>query len=195
LQSLNRPGGADDCNLLESRLRSLKAATWLREVQQPGFQPGCSPLNRPGRSRKAATRLLCNLVAKNRRYVEPVPSRREGRYSTVTVFARFRGWSTFRPRSRRDPVGEQLERDERERGLQERRCPRDVDHVVGVMLDVLVALVAIAIKWAPRARSLDVRDDLVVDVDVGRDDDDGCPLLEQRIGRAYLACRIGSGRM
>ena len=36
-------------------------------------------------------------------YLDPRPAAsalRRGLYSTVTVFARFRGWSTFMPRSR-----------------------------------------------------------------------------------------------
>src|SRR5919108_419996 len=38
-----------------------------------------------------------------------------------------------------DPVGEQLQRHDRQHGLQEGRRPRDVDHVICVVLDVLVA--------------------------------------------------------
>ena len=60
-------------------------------------------------------------------------------YSTVTVLARFRGWSTVAAQAR-DSVGEQLERHDGERGLQERMRARHVDDVVRVVLDVLVAV-------------------------------------------------------
>src|SRR3954453_12071355 len=80
----------------------------------------------------------------------------------------------------RDAVGEKLKRDHGERGLEEVRRPRHVDHVVGVVLDVLVAVGRDRDHMrAARPRLLDVRDDLVVDMDVRRHDDDGRPLLEQ----------------
>src|SRR5213595_292607 len=55
--------------------------------------------------------------------------------------------------------------------------------------------VAIAITCAPRARVLDVRDDLVVDVDLRRDDDDRRSLFEQRDRPVlHLARRVRLGR-
>ena len=51
----------------------------------------------------------------------------------------------------RDPVGEQLQRHDGEHRLQERRRARDVDHVVGVVLDVLVAVASRSRSRARRA--------------------------------------------
>ena len=72
----------------------------------------------------------------------------KGAYSTVTVFARLRGWSTSRPRGAIE-VGEQLQRDDRQQRLRiqsvrgrsapRRRAPRRR----------VVALVATAITWRP----------------------------------------------
>ena len=75
----------------------------------------------------------------SRRIALDMPPRKRG-YSTVTVFARLRGWSTLQAAQARDPVREQLQRQRREHGLEERRRLRHVDHVVRVVLDVLVAL-------------------------------------------------------
>src|SRR5215471_4369584 len=81
----------------------------------------------------------------------------------------------------RDPVGQQLQRNHGERCLEEVRSARHVDHIVGVVLDVLVAVGRDRDHVrAARPRLLDVRDDLVVDMDVRRDDDHGRPLVEQR---------------
>ena len=61
-----------------------------------------------------------------------------------------------------------------------------VDHVVRVMLDVLVAVGRDRDHVRPpRARLLDVRHDLVVDMDPRRHHDDRSPFLEQR-DRAVL---------
>ena len=115
--------------------------------------------------------------------VFPVPKRG---YSTVTVFARLRGSVDVGPAQARDAVREQLERQRREHRLEERRRLRDVDHVVRVVLDVLVAVGRDRDHvGAAGARLLDVRDDLVVDVDVRRHDDDRRALAEQR-DRAVL---------
>ncbi len=62
-------------------------------------------------------------------------------------------------------IGEQLQGEDRERGLQERRGPRHVDDVVSVVLDVLVAVGGDCDDLgAARPGLLDVGDDLVVDV-------------------------------
>ena len=57
------------------------------------------------------------------------------------------------PAQPRDAIREELERQDRQCRLQERRRLRHVDHVVRVVLDVLVARrIAIAMTCAPRAR-------------------------------------------
>src|SRR3954454_6689735 len=96
----------------------------------------------------------------------------------------------------RDAIGEELERDHRERRLEEVRRPRHVDHVVGVVLDVLVAVGRDRDHVrAACARLLDVRDDLVVRVDVRRDHDDGRALVEHRDRPVlHLAGRVRVGR-
>ena len=65
---------------------------------------------------------------------------------------------------------------------------RHVDHVVGVVLDVLVAVRRDGDDVrASCADLLDVRDDLVVDVDVRRHDDDGRLLVEGAIGPCFIS--------
>src|SRR5918996_721291 len=80
----------------------------------------------------------------------------------------------------RDPVGEQLEGQRGEDRLEERRRLRHVDDVVGVVLDVLVPVRRDRDHVrAAGPRLLDVGDDLVVDVDVRRHDDDRRLLIEE----------------
>ena len=118
------------------------------------------------------------------------------RYSTVTVLARLRGWSTFRPRRRAIRYARSCSGNDGEHSLEKGGRARHVDDVVGVVLDVLVAVRRDRdhVRSA-RARLLDVGDDLVVDVRVGRDDDHGRVLVQQR-DRAvlHLAGRICLGR-
>ena len=74
---------------------------------------------------------------------------------------------------------------------------RDVDHVVGVVLDVLVAVGGDRDHVrAAGAHLLDVRDELVVDpIHARRDDDDGRALVEQRDRPVlHLAGRVRLGR-
>src|SRR2546421_3156445 len=62
----------------------------------------------------------------------------------------------------RDAIREQLQRHDGEHRLQEGRSPRDVDDVVGVMLDVLVAVRRNRdYMCTPRTHFLDVGDHLV----------------------------------
>ena len=57
-----------------------------------------------------------------------------------------------------------------------------------MVLDVLVAVRRDRDHvGAARADLLDVGDDLVVDVDVGRDDDDGHLLVEDAIGPCFIS--------
>ena len=55
----------------------------------------------------------------------PTPLTAAKSYSTVTVFARLRGWSTFRPRARGDVVRQQLQRDDRQHRLEQPVGARD----------------------------------------------------------------------
>ena len=96
-----------------------------------------------------------------------------------------------------DAVGEQLQRYDGQHGLQERRRARDVDDVVRVVLDVLVAVRRDRDHvGAAGAHLLDVRHDLVVHpLVVGGDHDDRSVLVEQGDGAVlHLPCRVRLGR-
>src|ERR687888_401353 len=85
------------------------------------------------------------------------------------------------PTQARDSVGEQLQRQRGQDGLEKGGRSRDEDDVVRVMLDVLVAVGRDRDHvGAAGADFLDVRDDLVVHVRGRRDADDGRFFVEQR---------------
>ena len=118
-------------------------------------------------------------------------------YSTVTVFARLRGWSTFRPRSARDVVRQQLQRDRppgsagaasRCAGTQttSSACSATLVGALGGDRDHV---------RAARLHLGDVREHLVEHRAVGGDAHDRRRLVEQRDRPVlHLAGRVGVGR-
>jgi hypothetical protein len=74
-------------------------------------------------------------------------------HSTVTVLARLRGWSTLRPAPAGDAVGQELQRDDGEQGLEHPVGLRHADDLLGVLADRDVALRGDAMTCAPRART------------------------------------------
>ena len=110
----------------------------------------------------------------------PAPPPRRA-HSTVTVLARFRGWSTFSPRRRAMWYASSCSGITASSGASIQSRARDLDHLVGVLGDLLVALGRD--RDHPRAARpdlLDVRDHLLEHRRLGRDHDHRRALVEQR---------------
>jgi hypothetical protein len=102
-------------------------------------------------------------------------------YSTVTDFARLRGWSTSRPRARATSAGEDLERDEGQQRRQQRLGVGQPDDVVGVGRHAVVAVGRQDDRAGPAgAHLLDVVHELGLQGVPRRDDDHGRALLDER---------------
>ena len=199
------------CRRRPPRARRARSCSTARATPAPARSISSSPgtpcsLDRPAIDRRASSRRRA--AASASRAASPrdgdarwsarsrprARRRRDGRYSTVTVLARLRGWSTFRPAPARDLVGEQLQRDHGEHRLQ-----HPVDRAAARSRRRRAARrarrprVASAITCAPRARtSCMLEIDLLEHRRVGGDADHRRGLVEQR-DRAVLHLAGGVG--